>query len=99
MAVQRLARELVLNGFHDFRLAMSDVEDAETAQAIDVLASVDVAIRVRARVRPFDDRGCAVRIRRFAVEKKTRVEMVAKRLDGFFGYPARFRRVDRGLGD
>jgi hypothetical protein len=53
--VQRLAPQLIHHRFDDLRVPVADVEDAEAAEAIQILASVDVAIRVRSGVRPFDD--------------------------------------------
>ena len=61
LAVQRLPVELSLDGAYDFGMAVTDVENPESAQAVDVLSAVDVAVAVRSRVGPLDDRGGAVR--------------------------------------
>ena len=50
--VQRLARELIGHGLHHFGVPVTDVEDAEPAQAIEEFAAVHVAERVEARVAP-----------------------------------------------
>jgi hypothetical protein len=79
--VQRLPPHLVGDRLDDFRIAMSDIEDAEAAETVEVGASRDVAIRVRAGVGPLDYRGGAVLIRRLAVFQESGIDVVAKRLD------------------
>lgn len=97
--MQRLAFELRFDGPDDFGVAMSDVEDAEAAEAIDILFSVDVAIAVRTGVGPFDGGRSAVDRRRLAVLEKARIDMVAKVVDGFARDPRGVFRRDRRLFD
>ena len=94
LAVQRLAAQLIGHGLDDFGIAMTDVEDAEAAQAIDVRAPGDVAIGVRSGVGPLDDGAGVACVGRFAVFEKARIDVVAKRLDGFARDPRRFVRRD-----
>jgi len=94
--VQRLAAELIGDGFDDLRIAMPDVEDAEAAEAIDVGASVEVAIGVGPGVRPFDDGARAPGVVRLAVFEEAGVDVVAERLDGLASDPLRV--VGRYLG-
>jgi hypothetical protein len=67
---------------------MAHVEDAEAAQTIDVLAPGDVAIRVQAGVGPLHDGLGAVDVARFSVFEETRIDVLAKRFDGFARDPA-----------
>jgi len=46
--MERLTLDLVGDGLDDLRVPMSDVEDAEAAEAIDIFLAVDVAVGVRA---------------------------------------------------
>ena len=62
---------------------MADIEDAEATQAVYVFFAVDVAIRVRPRVRPFDCGSCVLERCCLAVFEKPRIHMIAERLDGF----------------
>ena len=63
---------------------MADVEDAETAEAVDILSAVDVAVGVRTCVRPFD-RGDRVLDRgRFAILEKAGIDVIAETFDGLF---------------
>jgi hypothetical protein len=59
--VQRLALHLIDDGLDDFRIAMADVKDSEAAQTIDILSSVNVAVRVGTGVGPLYNRAGAVR--------------------------------------
>jgi hypothetical protein len=97
--VQRLAPHLVDHGFDDFGIAMADVEDAEPAQAVDVGASGDVAIRVRARIRPFDDRAGVPRIGRLAILQKSGIDVLLERVDRFARDPLRLGGRDLVLLD
>lgn len=83
----------------DFRIAMPDVENAETAEAIDVLFAVDVAIRIRACIGPFDGCGSVVDGRGLAVLEKSGIDVIAKRLNGFARDPSRFVLCDLGFSD
>jgi hypothetical protein len=80
-------------------MTVSDVEDAEAAEAIQILATVDVAIRVRPGVRPLDDGAGAADVARFAVFEEARVDVVAETLDGFARDPAGVVGRDLRLGD
>jgi hypothetical protein len=80
-------------------MAVSDVEDAEAAETIQILAAVDVSIRVRSGVRPFDDRAGAADVAGFAVFQEARVDVVAETLDGFARDPAGVVGCDLRFGD
>jgi hypothetical protein len=80
---------LIGDGFDDFWIAMADVEDAEAAQTVDVRASRNVAIRVRSRIRPLDDRSGAARVGRLAILEKAGVDVISERLDRFACDPRR----------
>jgi hypothetical protein len=75
-------------------MAVPDVEDAEAAQTIDVFASADVGENV-AGVAPLD--GGVERALRagFPVGEKTRIDVVAKSVDGFADDPIGLRAIDR----
>jgi hypothetical protein len=75
-------------------MAVADVEDAEAAQTVDVLAAVDVGEDV-ARVRPLDG-GVERSLRaRLAVLEEAGVDVFAETLDGFADDPVRLRAIDR----
>ena len=75
-------------------MPVTDVENPETAEAIDILATVDVGEDVAA-IGPLD-RGVERALRaRFAVREKTRVDVVAKAVDGLADDPIRLRAIDR----
>jgi hypothetical protein len=95
--VQRLSLELGFDGGDNFRIAVTDVENAETAQAIDVFFAVHVAIAVRARIRPFDRSGGVVDARGFAVFEEARVDVIAEVFDRFARNPRGIFRRDRRL--
>jgi hypothetical protein len=80
-------------------MAMADVKDTETAQAVEILASVDVAVRVGSGVGPFDDRASASEITGFTIFQKSRVDEVAETVDGLAGDPARIVGGDLRLAD
>ena len=76
--MQRLPVQLGLDGCDDFRIAVADVEDAETAETVDVFLAVDVAVAVRSGVRPLDC-GCGVFHRRgLAIFEEAGVDVVAE---------------------
>jgi len=97
--VQRLAPQLIGDGFDDLRMAVADVEDAESAQAVDVFAAVDVAIGVRPGVGPFDDGAGALEVAGLAVFEEARIDVIAETLDGFAGDPARVLGRDVRFGN
>lgn len=97
--MQRLAVELRFDGVDDFRVAVADVENAEAAEAIDVLFAVDVAIAVRTRVRPFDGGGGVVDRCGFTVLQKSRIDVIAEVVDGLACDPRGVVRRDRRLFD
>ena len=80
-------------------MTVSDVEDAEAAEAVEVLAAVDVAIGVRPGVRPLDDGAGAADVAGFAVFQEARVDVIAETLDGFARDPAGVVGRDLRLGD
>ncbi len=82
--MQRLAAQLILHRFDDFGMAVTDVEDAEAAQTVDIFASVEIAVGVGAGVGPLDDRAGLADVARLAVLQKSGVYVVAKRLDRLF---------------
>src|SRR5579863_1246463 len=92
--MQRLPPQLVHDGFDDFRMAMPDVENTETAETVDVFAAADVAIRIRPGVGPFDDGLGAFDGAGFAILEKTGVDMLAKCVDCLARDPARLVRSD-----
>ena len=73
---------------------MSDVEDAEAAETVEVGATGNVAIGVRPGVGPLDDRAGATRIGRLAVLQESGIDVIAKRLDRLAGNPFRLGRAD-----
>ncbi len=76
-------------------MTVTDVEDAETAETIDVLATVDVGEDVAA-IGPLD-RGVERAFgSRFAVFEKAGVDVIAKAVDGFADDPIGLRAIDRG---
>jgi hypothetical protein len=83
----------------DLRISMADVEDAETAEAVDVLAAVNVAVRIGAGIGPFDDGGRMVDGRRLAVFQEPRIDVIAKGLDRFARDPLRVLRRDLLFAD
>lgn len=97
--MQWLAAKLIADGFDDFGIPMTDVEDAEAPQTIDVGPSGNVTIRVRSGVRPFDHRAGAMRIGRFAVLEKAGINVVAKRVDRLVRNPRSLLRSYVGLFD
>lgn len=76
--MQRLAAQLIGYRFNDFGIAVADVEDAESAQAVEVDASGYVAIGVRSGIRPLDDRAGAARVGRLAIFEESRIDVIAK---------------------
>ncbi len=98
LAMQRLALELRAHRGNDLRMTVADVEDAEPAQAVDVLAAAHVGEDV-ARVRPLHRRVERALRTGLAVFEKSGVDVIAKRLDRFAHDPIRLRAIDRGGGD
>jgi len=64
-------------------MAVADVENTEAAQTIDVLATLNVSIAVRARVAPLDDGPCAVYLGGFPIFEKPRIDVIAEVFNGF----------------
>ncbi len=80
-------------------MAVPDVEDAEAAETVQILATVYVAIRIRSGVRPLDDRAGAAGVGGFAVFQEARVDVVAETVDRFARDPAGFIGGDLRFGD
>jgi hypothetical protein len=78
---------------------VSDVEDAEAAETIEVRATGDVAIGVRSGVGPLDHRARAARVGRLAVLQEPGIDVIAKRLDRLAGNPFRLGRANVRLLD
>ena len=78
---------------------MADVEDAESAQAVDVGATGDVAVRVRSRIGPLDDDAGILRVGGFTIFEKAGIDVVSKRVNGFARDPRRLVRRDLVLFD
>jgi hypothetical protein len=75
-------------------MPVTEVEDAEAAEAVDVLAAVDVREDV-ARVGPLDggvERALSAGV---SVLEETGVHVVAKTVDGLAHDPIRLRAIDR----
>lgn len=87
--MQRLPVELRLDGGDDFRMAMTHVENAETAEAVDVFAALDVSVTVGAGITPFNDGAGAVYLRCFPVFQKSGVDVIAKVFNCFARDPRR----------
>ena len=91
--MQRLPFQLRAYGSDDFGMPVTDVKDAEAAQTIDVLATVDVGEDV-----PFVgklDRGIERAARSgLAVLEKSRVHVIAEPLDRFADDPIRLRAIE-----
>ena len=96
--MQRLAIELRANRIDDLRMAVTDVEDAEAAEAIDIFAAVDVREDVAA-IGPLD--GSVERALRagLAIFEESGIDVVAKTFDGFADDPIGLRAIDRGRVD
>jgi hypothetical protein len=97
--MKRLALHLIGHGLDHFRIAVTDVEDAEAAQAIYVLFAIDVTVRIRSGVRPLDGCSGVLDRRRFAVFQEARIDVVAEGFDGFAGDPRNVVRRDLRLCD
>ncbi len=96
--MQGLAFELRAHRTDDFGVAVTDVEDSEAAQTINVLAAVDVGENV-AGVGPLD-RGIERAPRAaLAIFQETGVDVIAETVDGFLDDPSRLRAVDRPTVD
>ena len=93
--MKRLARQLGLHRCHDFRMAVPDVKNTEAAEAVDVLAPLNVPITIWTCVAPFDNGAGAVYFRGFSIFEKTRIYMVAKVFNGFACDPRRLFARDR----
>ena len=98
--MQRLAPQLIHHRFDDFRMPVPDVEkNTESAQAVQILASVHVAIGVWSGVGPLDDRTGAREVAGLAVLQKSGVDVVAETVDGLAGDPGRIVGGDLRLAD
>ena len=75
-------------------MAVPDVEDAEPAETVDVLAAIDVREDVSA-VGPLDGGVERAMSSGFAVFEKAGVDVIAKAVDGFADDPIRLRAIDR----
>jgi len=80
-------------------MAVPNVEDAEAAQTIDVLAAVDVGKDV-AGVAPLNGGIEGTPRTGLSILEEARVDVVAKAVDGFADDPIRLRAIDRrGVDD
>ena len=94
-----VALELRAHRAHHFGMAVSDVEDAEAAQTVDVLAAVDVGKDV-AGVAPLNGGIEGSPRTGLSILEEARVDVVAKAVDGFADDPIRLRAIDRrGVDD
>jgi hypothetical protein len=75
-------------------MPVTDVEDAESAEAIDVFAAVHVGEHV-AVIRPLDGGRAGLPRGRFAIFEKTGVDVIAKPFDGLADDPVGLRAIDR----
>ena len=75
---------------------MADVENAESAEAVEVLLAHHVAVAVWACVAPFDHGACAVDFGGLAVFQKSRVDVIAEIFHRFPGDPSRLFGADGG---
>ena len=75
-------------------MAVPDVEDAEPAETVDVLAAIDVREDVSA-VGPLDGGGERAVRAGLTVLEKSRVDVIAKTRDRFADDPIRLRAIDR----
>jgi hypothetical protein len=93
-----LAVELRADRVDDLRMAVTDVEDSEAAEAIDVFAAVDVREHVAA-IGPLD--GSVERALRagLAIFEKSGIDVIAETFDGFADDPIGLRAIDRGRID
>jgi hypothetical protein len=80
-------------------MAVPDVENAEAAETVQILTTVDVAIGIRPGVRPLDDGARAARVAGLAVFQESGVDVVAESIDGFASDPAGVVVRDLRLGD
>ncbi len=79
-------------------MAVTDVKDTEAAQTVDITAAVEIAVRVGpASAHSSDCAGLADVA--LAVLQKPGVYVVAKRLNGLFGHPARLFGAGIGAFD
>ncbi len=92
--MQRLTIELRAHGCDHFGMAVSDVEDAEPAETIDVFAAVDIREDVTA-VGPLDGRIERALRTGLAVLEKSGIDVIAKPIDGFADDPIGLRAIDR----
>ena len=97
--MKRLAAQLILHRGDDFGMAVTDVEDTEAAQTVDITASVEIAVGVGAGIGPLDDCAGLADVARLAVLQKPGVYVVAKRLNRLFGDPARLFGAGIGAFD
>jgi hypothetical protein len=97
--MQRLAPQLIHHRFDDLRMPVPDVEDTETAEAIQIFAPVHVAVRVRPSVRPLDDGTRAAGVAGLAVFQEPRIDVIAEPVYGFARDPAGVVGRDLRFGD
>ena len=99
MAVQSLPFELCAHRSDHLGMAVPDVEDAEAAEAVDILATAHVGEDV-AGVAPLDGSIEASHRTGLPIFEETRVDVVAKAVDGFADDPFGLRAIDRrGVDD
>jgi hypothetical protein len=76
-------------------MPVTDVENSETAETVDIFAAVHVGENV-AVIRPLDGGRAGLARGRFSVFEKPRVDVIAKPFDGFTDDPIGLRAIDRG---
>jgi hypothetical protein len=89
-----LALELRAHRIDDLRMAVTDVEDSEAAEAIDVFAAVDVREHVAA-IGPLDRSVERAFRAGLAIFEKSGIDVIAKPFDGFADDPIGLRAIDR----
>jgi hypothetical protein len=74
--VQGLAPQLVGHRLHDLGVTVPDVENAESAQTIQVLATRHVTVRIGPGIRPLDYGRSAIGVGCLAVFEKSGINVV-----------------------
>jgi len=93
--VQRLPLELRAHGADDLGVAVARIEDAEPAEAIEILAALDVR-ECAAAVGPLDRGRRGTRSDRLAIFEKARINVLAEAAERLGRYPSRLLAIDRG---
>jgi hypothetical protein len=78
---------------------LSDVENPQTAQAVEIPASADGAEGVGPGIGPFYNRGGTLQVGRLAGFEETRIHVIAERGDRFAGDPGCVSGSDFALRD